>query len=142
MSGKKCLFAPCNGKDNDFKTSGSKGIPTLHNRSEELGDTAIHETLSNIIATHGALSASVLCHKSCYSSYTSTSRNVTSQTQLSQQGKRIFRSQVSAFEYSENCLFCGLICESKDPKHPEWWKPVKQCQTVERQGIPSFKDVI
>lgn len=62
-SGKKCLFVPCNGKDN-FKTSGSKGIATLLNRSEELGDTAIHETLSNIIATHGA-SAFVLCHKSC-----------------------------------------------------------------------------
>ena len=31
MSGKNCLFAPCNGKDNDFKTSGSKGIATLLN---------------------------------------------------------------------------------------------------------------
>lgn len=76
MSGKKCLFAPCSGKDSDFKISGSKGIATLLNKSEELGDTAIHETLSNMIATDGASSASVLCHKSCYSSYTSRSRNV------------------------------------------------------------------
>lgn len=49
MSGKKCPFLPCNGKDNDFKMSGSKGIATLFNRSEELSNTAIHEILSNII---------------------------------------------------------------------------------------------
>lgn len=75
--------------------SGSKGIATLLNRSEELGDTIIHETLSNIIATHGALSASVLSHKSCYSSYTSASRNVTKRKSDSthiQPEKRIVRS--------------------------------------------------
>jgi len=42
MSGKKCLFAPCSGKDGDFKISGSKGIATLLIKSKERGDTAIH----------------------------------------------------------------------------------------------------
>lgn len=145
MSGKKCLFAPCSGKDSDFKISGSKGIATLLNKSSELGDTAIHETLSNIIATDGASSASVLCHKSCYSSYTSCSRNVSkrkSDSFQSQPGKRIIRSQLSAFEYSKQCLFCGLICEEKDSKNPNRWNPVKKCQTLDRSGLPSFKDVI
>ena len=92
MSGKKCLFAPCSGKHGDFKISGSKGIATLLIKSEELGDTAIHENISNIIATDGASSATVLCHKTCYSSYTSRSRNVTKRKSdlcLSQPGKRI-----------------------------------------------------
>ena len=115
MSRNRCLFAPCNGKASDIKTTGPKGIATLLHQSEELGDTTTHDTLSNIIASKGSDSATVLCHKSCYSSYTSTSRHP---------------------------LFCGLLCEPRDLKKPGGWDPVKQCQTVERPGIPTFKDVI
>ena len=87
----------------------------------------------------------MLCHKSCYSSYTSTSRHAYKRKSDScpdKPGKRLFRSQVAKFDYANNCLFCGLICEPRDLKNPGRWDPVKQCQTVERPGIPTFKDVI
>ena len=90
-------------------------------------------------------SATVLCHKSGYSSYTSTSRHAYKRKSDScpdKPGKRLFRSQVAQFDYANNCLFCGLICEPRDLKKTGRWDPVKQCQTVERPGIPTFKDVI
>ena len=216
MSRNRCLFAPCNGKDSDIKTTGPKGIATLLHQSEELGDTttqliyihikaclqtqiwflswqtwqtavsltscpvwlckqlsvlwshmwtqrskktladgiplnstkqskdqvfqpskmsscqnvmsakmngprwcSLHDTLSNIIASKGSDSATVLCHKSCYSSYTSTSRHAYKRKSDScpdKPGKRLFRSQVAQFDYANNCLFCGLICEPRDLK--------------------------
>ena len=70
----QCFFAPCQGKKNDFKKCGVEGIRTLIARSEGRGDE-IHEKLQSILASDGE-NASVMCHKSCYSSYTSVSRHL------------------------------------------------------------------
>ena len=70
----QCFFAPCRGKKKEFKNCREAGIRTLISRSQERGD-GVHEKLQSILSLHGA-NASVMCHKSCYSSYTSVSRNV------------------------------------------------------------------
>ena len=46
------------------------------------------------------------------------------------------------FLFKRDCLFCGQICEPKDPKHPQRWEPVSKCETEKRPGQPTFKQVI
>lgn len=143
MSGKKCLFAPCSGKDDDFKISGSKGITPLLIKSEELRDTAIHETLSNIIATDGASSASVLCHKSCYSSYTSCSRNVSKKTHVRVSPESVsFALNSLPLSIQNSACSVVLFVKKKTILNPNRWNPVKKCQTLDSPDLPSFKDVI
>ena len=60
--------------------------------------------------------------------------------------KRCRRSEIPAFNFKVNCLFCGNFCEvKKDLKHPDRWKKNKGilCRTADRgKGKKSFKDVL
>ena len=69
-----CFFAPCSGKNKDLNKCGVVGIQTLISKSQERDDSFLAE-LQSLLATSGD-NASVTCHKTCYSSYTSTSRNL------------------------------------------------------------------
>ena len=43
----------------------------------------------------------------------------------------------------ETSLLCGDECIPKDPKHPERWKQVNQCRTVDRgKGNRTFNEVL
>ena len=116
----------------EWKTCGFAGIRTLIHKSQERDDT-IHLKLEALLASDG--DATVSCHKSCYSKYTSVSRNVTASKKRKSGGlehgdechKRISRSQVPDFVFKRDCLFCGERCDPKDPKNPQKWVPVNQC---------------
>ena len=48
------------------------------------------------------------------------------------------RSSTAAFDFKNNCLFCGDTCNvKKDAKHPDRWRKAILCRTVE-----TFKDAI
>ena len=145
---KHCLFEPCFGKTKEWKTCGIVGIETLIHKSQECDDV-IHVQLGTLLTSNGD-NPTVLCHKSCCSSYTSASRNVSSTSKWksgsSQHGdeppQRISRFPVSDFMFKTDCLFCGEICVPKDPKNPPKWVPVSQCETEKRPDQPTFKHVI
>ena len=108
MMAKQCLFSPCVGKK-EWKTCGPIGIQTIIDRSLERDD-AIHIQLEALQASDGD-KASVTCHKSCYSTYTSVSRNAADKRKSSwsqdsaEPPQRISRSQVSEFQFKRDCLF-------------------------------------
>ena len=136
---KQCLFAPCFVKRKEWKRCGVIGIQTLIQRSLECDD-ALHVQLKSLLESEGD-TASVSCHKSWYSSYTSESRNVSSSKKKSGSfachdgpPQRASHSQVSVFVVNRDCLFCGEICMPKDPKNPQKWVPVHQCETETRPG--------
>ena len=79
------------------------------------------------------------CHRSCYSSYTSQSRNQSSTntkkrkaTAAADEAHRVLKSQAkeSNFNFKRLCLFCGKECLPKDPKYPDHWDEVKQYEKL------------
>ena len=40
------------------------------------------------------------------------------------------RVKESNFDFKKLCLFCGKECLPKDPKHPDRWDEVKQCEKL------------
>ena len=142
----QCFFSPCPGRPHDIKKCGLAGIQTLINKSQEQGD-GLHEKLQSIAS--GGDTAALMCHKSCYSSYTSVSRNIADIKRKSTQGPlseeppvRIRRSGVPEFISKRDCLLCGQVCKPKDPKHRNRWEPVRQCETERRPGYPTFKQTL
>ena len=146
MAANKCFFRPCNGKD-DWKTCGPAGINTIINRSKEKDDELYKQFSDN--------TAAVVCQKSCYSSYTSLTRNtVISSKRKSVKGEleceppnRLSRSMIAGqvinrFDFKLDCMFCGNECIPQDPKHPDRWEKVRECQTDKRPGQTTFKDVV
>ena len=98
-----CFFAPCSGKKKDLNKCGVVGIQTLISKIQERDDSFLAE-LQSLLATSGD-NASVTCHQTCYSSYTSTSRNVSVTNKrkagdlphLDEPARRTTRSQLSDF---------------------------------------------
>ena len=146
MAANKCFFRPCNGKD-DWKACGPAGINTIINRSNEKDDELYKQFSDN--------TAAVVCHKSCYSSYTSLTRNtVISGKRKSVKGEleceppnRLSRSMIAGqviniFDFKRDCMFCGNACIPQDPKHPDRWEKVRECQTDKRPGRATFKYVV
>ena len=97
--------------------------------------------LRAILNTQGEM-ASVELHKSCYSFYTSKEhvkkfvmkRKTESVCSYEPPTARIRRSQVIEFDFMRQCLFCAKVCEPLNPKHPDRWDRVVQC---ERRGLKS-----
>jgi len=114
---RKCLFSPCNaqGALQTFKSVAvQKIVATSKAKRDEL-----YTTLSE---------SDILAHKSCYCSYTSTSRNKEQRKRKSTRAhigvsKRLLKSQCSDFEFKRDCLLCGNECEPKDSKNSHrWWR--------------------
>ena len=55
---------------------------------------------------------------------------------------RIRRSQVEEFDFKKQCLFCAKVCEPVNPKHPNRWDQVLQCERKGFEGAPPFKKVV
>lgn len=144
---KSCLFAPCHGKG-EWRNCKLAGMQTIIRRSKEKG-ASLHLDLEKLVDSLGE-NATVQCHKSCYSSYTSVSRNQktvgTSKRKASwgPESYRVLKSQVKVdFVFNRDCVLCGKVCVPKDPKHPDRWDPVKQCETKDRgKGVPTFMQVL
>lgn len=121
------------------------GINTIISRSKEIGDD-LHTILASRVASEGE-SVSIHAHKSCYCSYTSRSRHSGVKKRKgsvsNNPGHRPLKSQIQQFEFKRHCLLCGDECLPKDPKHPERWKQVRQCRTVDRgKGNRTFREVL
>ena len=93
----QCIFAPCTGSDSksNWKASYKTGIETITNKRLEIAD-GLHEKLEGMSQCRS--------HKSCYSSYTSRSRNIPSTSSSSSVGssfsdnssKRLSRSDIES----------------------------------------------
>jgi len=150
MASGTCLLPVCNlqGPHHTFRV---QRITTLIQRSRERGDNDIQIKLQAILDAQGD-QATVDCHKTCYCSYTcktnvarhvAKKRKVGSSTdECESQTIRIRRSQLPTFQFDKHCLVCGKDCVPKDPRHPDRWERVIQCQTSDRPGRTPFKDVL
>ena len=119
-------------------------------RSKERGDDDVHVKLQAILDSQGE-NSSVECHKTCYCTYTSK-QNVAkyiakkrkedfSTTESEPETSRVRRSQLPTFQLKKHCLICGDDCLPKDPKHPDRWERIIQCETSDHPGLTPFKDV-
>lgn len=93
---------------------------------------------------------SVELHKGCYCAYTSKKykrKTEDGQVHVDEPPTvRVRRSQTLAdgcfFDFRKHCLFCNEKCIPLDPRHPDRWDKVRQCQTKERPGMMTFRDSI
>jgi len=134
-----------------LSSSGPDRILKIINASKERGDE-LHIELQQKLSEDDNLT--VTCHRSCVSSYTSTShikRYLKRQGQAQEQPsieeppqKRARRSQLPLFHFREHCIFCGDTCEiEKNAKNPNRWRKALLCKTSDRgAGSKSFKEVI
>ena len=92
--------------------------------------------------------ASVELHKNCYCSYTSKQhvKQIVAQDGSIDSEEapvaRMRRSQVKDFDFKEQCLFCAEACEPVNPKHPERWDRVVECERKGVKDTPPFKTVV
>ena len=119
------LRTPCSGKKKDLKKCGVVGIQTLISKSQERDDSFLAE-LQSLLATSGD-NASVTCHKTCYSSYTSTSRNVSVTNKrkagdlphIDEPARRTTRSQLSDFIFKPACFVVWFARQRTKKTHKD-----------------------
>lgn len=140
----RCMFN-CS-KDESLITSGVQRIKNIISASKRRGDT-IHIDLERQIDSNPNLT--VQCHKSCVSTYTSShhiSRMDAEQQNFlddeSNQPPCKRRSTMPSFIFKKHCLFCGDECVPCDPKHPDRWRVVYQCRTVQQSPSNTVKEAI
>ena len=144
MSNQTCLLPICKGKG-EYKIFKSRGIEILIQRSKTKAD-GFHIQLEALLNESGE-DVSINVHKSCYSTYISKeklTKHLTLKRKHSSDNLnvRISRLQVPDFAFKLQCLICGKVCLPKDTKHPDRWDRVIQCETKDRPGLPTFKDVL
>ena len=128
----KCLFPNCE-KTDKLSTGGLERINSIISASISRQDT-LHIALRQRLTENPDLK--VTFHRSCVSTYTSKTHIGRERKRLGikdphvQQAKKR-RSHFDSFEFKKHCLFCGSECLPKDPKHPDRWRRVIQCQTKE-----------
>ena len=135
-NGTSCFFN-CSNASQKLITASKTRIETIIKSSIRRGD-GFHEKLTD--------SQSILCHKSCVSTYTSqhhTKRHERFSKDEDLSIKKHRRSATYEFVFKEHCLFCGHQCKQLDSRNPQRWRKVIQCRTAERgKGHISFKDRI
>ena len=142
MNDDRCFFV-CSNKSPHLQNCTAKRVETIRKCSIIRGD-GLSDKLVGI--------DSIRCHKSCVSTYTSNyhiSRvlsksnieNIT--TDEAPSAKRLRRSDIQNFSFKEHCFICGEKCISVNSKHPDRWREVYQCRTVEDgSGGPDLKKKI
>lgn len=109
----------------------------------------ISDIFQAILNTQGE-QASAELHKSCYCSYTSKEqvkkflmkRKAVSVCSDEPPTAKVRRAQVIEFDFKRQCLFCAKVCESVNPKHPDRWDRVVQCERKGVKGALPFKQVV
>ena len=140
LSKHQCFFAPCNSKT-AFQKCTNDVIKKIISISLAKGDS-YHELLEHLVDESGALVSGKevpWCHKGCYCSYTSVSRNVPKAKKGVKRAAscpppcdRVLKSQVPEFtreDFKTKCFLCSELCFPMDPKHLDRWQPWKQCET-------------
>uniref|UniRef100_UPI00358E0907 uncharacterized protein n=1 Tax=Myxine glutinosa TaxID=7769 RepID=UPI00358E0907 len=148
MASSRCIFPSCceKGSLQVFKVA---AIKKIIQSSKDRGDD-IHQKLEMLLETGD--SATIECHKNCYCSYTSKQNIAKYLAKKRRDGfpssvneeprTRVRRSQLPTFQFQKHCLICVEECVAIDPRHPERWNRVIQCETKDRPGYQAFKDVL
>ncbi len=126
------------------------GILKLIACAIELHDDETRQSMQSILDSEED-NASVELHKGCYCSFTSKNHVENLRRKKKLQGSeesddtpasRTRRSQVSQFDFKKHCLFCAQICNPLDPKHPDRWDRVLQCERKGAALAAPFKDTV
>ncbi len=145
MSESKCIIPSCASKGpvNTFK---STGVNKLIQRASERGDEDFERELKTLLDAKGDL-VELVVHKSCYCSYTSKQntqhkkrKNI--ESVVCEPPMRLRHSSVDQFDFKMNCLLCNEICKGLDPKHPERWDKVCQCEVKGLSDTTPFREVL
>ena len=119
----QCLFASIFNCEN--KTENLSNATHLHIQSIMAASNQRKDHIHKILAEKLSRNAEVVFHKSCVSTYTSKhhishilGKHINTARSKSEPPLPQRRSQSTTFSFKEHCLFCGDICLSRDPKHP------------------------
>ncbi len=148
---KKCLFSPSNGKSEWMKCKENainKILMCSKNRGDDIYKQIDTLKLSKQVNDSDSNENTFLwCHKGCYCSYTSATRNQGSRKRPAScppPSERVLKSHVPAFsreDFKTRCFLCTKLCIPKDCKHPDRWHPWSVCEK-EVSGCVSFKDTL
>ena len=120
-----------------------KLIECVFQRKDDEMQTGMQEDLD----LHGKQS-SIEMHTNCYCSYTFKEHIKRFLRKKRKEGRddapatRMRRSQVTDFDFRTQCLFCANVCEQINPKHPERWNRVIQCERMGMKNGPPFKYIV
>ena len=136
-----------------MKTVKLIAIEKLIERATEREDHDVQLRLQEIVDDKQA-NAFIDVHKSCYCSYTSKvhvvrvqKRRHTSSEQIDEVAvASVRRSQTllvgTRSNFKEHCWICSQPCLPLDPRHPDRWDRIVQCETLDRPGLSSFRDIV
>ena len=148
---RECLLPICS-RSGSLQRFKLRRVVRLIECATERHDDATRNRIQAMLDAEGE-QASVQIHKLCYCSYTSK-HHVTKLTAKKQTddptgddvdpppAARQRRSQVQQFDFREQCLFCAAVCKPVDPKHPNRWDRVVQCEVRGVPDAPPFKDAV
>ena len=120
--------------------SKSSTVKKLIECAIERQDDEAREKIQAILESQGD-QVSLQLHKNCYCSYTSKYHNRKLESRKRKADSidvneappaRVRRSQVKEFDFKKHCLFCAKACEHINPKHPDRWDKVIQCERVSK----------
>ncbi len=141
-------FDKCSTKNTDIEltVAGCERIKSIIAASKERGDE-LHTDLE--VALERDNNHTITCHRNCVSTYCSKlkiQRLLKSRARSSSEpppAKRTRRKTSTEFSFQTHCIFCGEECiEEKDPKHPNRWRAVSRCRTVESLNKKSLREAI
>lgn len=135
----ECFFKfkfQCDGRQEKLTESGLNRIENIIKCSKIYHD-GVDKSLENSLRENHDLT--IKCHKSCVSTYTSTTqiqryikrtKQVEEPSVIPQKKTRL--SNVSTFSFQQHCIFCGEDCNlERDAKNPARWKPAYLCREIE-----------
>ena len=145
----KCLLSTCS-KSGPLQTFKLQAVKKIIESSILRHDDETRNRMQAIFDSQGE-QASVELHKNCYCSFTSKDHIKKLVAKKRKDGliesddapvARMRRSQVIDFDFKKQCLFCGEACEPVNPKHPDRWDRVVQCEKMGVKDAPPFKSIV
>ena len=146
---RKCSLSTCS-NSGPLQTYKKQGILKLIECAFQRKDDEMQTGMQEVLDLHGEQS-SIEMHTNCYCSYTSKEHIKRYLRKKRKEGSvdsddapatRMRRSQVTDFDFRTQCLFCANVCEQINPKHPERWNRVIQCERMGMKNAPPFKDIV
>ena len=140
-----CVIPTCTKRTGSLCTAGKTGIKSIKTASVKKED-GLNHVINNRLSREPP--GVVKYHKSCFTNYrkltdTRGRKRKASRRSQSEPPLRRRRLELPAFDFKVHCIFCGEVCEEKDPKNPQRWKEYNVCQTWKRQdGKDDFKTAI
>ena len=144
-----CLLPTCS-KSGQLNTFKLQAVNKLIESATDRHDDATRIRIQAVLDSEGE-QATVELHKGCYCSFTSKThiKQLVAKKRKDDSididevpVSRIRRSQVEDFDIKKQCLFCAKACEPVDPKHPDRWNRVVQCERKGLKDAHPFKDVV